>query len=277
MEKRKVKTASPKILQFIVKKPESLLAFLRESTGLSGKEIKRALDRGACRLNGKIERFASTKLKPGDRISFHLPSPLITEELTILYQDDFLTLFNKPADMVSEAPEGHYLVHRLDKGTSGIILMARTLKMKKALEDLFLKREINKTYLALVKGIPSKEEGTIVTNLAKKGTFEGQTLYGSSLVGKKAITHYKVLERGAGMSLLELHPETGRTHQLRVHLAELGFPILGDLLYARNVLFPPKVNRLCLHAYCISFIHPETGEEIEVTAPKPKLFAECLL
>ena len=109
--------------------------------------------------------------------------------------------------------------------------------MKKAIEDLFRKREIKKTYLALVKGIPRKKEGTIISNLSKKDSFHGQTLYGSSRAGKEAITHYKLLKKGKGMSLLELQPETGRTHQLRVHLAELGHPVLGDLLFSVSFIF----------------------------------------
>lgn len=257
---------------FRVKDEISLLQFLKEKTNLSGREIKRSLDEGACRLNGKIERFGSVKLKIGDKVIFTPPKKVAAGTLKILHQDPSLTLFNKPSGVVSAPERGHHLVHRLDKGTSGVLLMARTLPMKKALELLFKKREVKKVYIALVKGILKRETGTIENKLGKKGSFHGQTLYGSTPTGQKAITHYKVLEKGKGYSLLELHPETGRTHQLRVHLAELGHPILGDLLYGRDVTFPKVIDRLCLHAYRLSFTHPKTGKKIQATAPLPQVF-----
>lgn len=257
---------------FKVKKESSLLNFLKEKTALSGREIKRALESGACRLHGKIEKFGSVKLKVGDQLTFHLPKKIAVGTLKVLHQDSSLTLFNKPSGVVTAPEKGHHLVHRLDKGTSGVLLMARTLPMKRALEALFRKREVKKIYIALVKGTPRKEQGTIENKLGKKGAFQGQTLYGSSLTGKPAITHYKILKKGQGNALLELHPETGRTHQLRVHLSELGHPILGDLQYGRSVVFSKDVDRLCLHAYRLSFIHPKTGEKIQATAPLPKLF-----
>lgn len=257
---------------FKVKVEESLLSFLKKKTHLSGRDIKRALEKGACRLNGRIERFASVKLTVGDQVTFHLPHEVPLETFTILYQDPFLTLFNKPSGALSAPEEGHYLVHRLDKGTSGVLLMARTISIKKALEELFRKRAVKKIYIALVKGAPRKEEGTIANKLGKKTVFHGQTVYGPSSVGKEAITHYKVLKKEKGRSLLELHPETGRTHQLRVHLSELGCPILGDVQYGRGAVFSKEINRLCLHAYRLSFIHPETGLKVQATAPLPQIF-----
>lgn len=263
-------------LEVKVKQECSLLSFLKEKTKLSNREIKQALEQGGCRLNGKIERFASTSLVPGDTLAFRLPEKASQEKYAILHQDTSLTLFNKPSGLITEAPHGHFLVHRLDKGTSGVILMARTLSMKNSLELLFRKKEIKKIYIALVQGIPKKKEGTIATSLAKKGTFHGQTLYGSAPHGKEAITHYKVLKKRKGFSLIELHPETGRTHQLRVHMAEMGHPILGDLQYGRDVSFSHDVNRLCLHAYRLSFKHPKTGQMVQALAPLPALFKKLM-
>ncbi len=174
--------------------------------------------------------------------------------------------------MTTAPQQGHHLVHRLDKGTSGVLLMARTLPMKKALEALFKKRESRKTYIALIKGDLRKDQGTIDNRLSKKGTFHGQTLYGSAPKGQIAITHWKILEKRKGKSLIELHPETGRTHQLRIHMAGMGHPILGDLQYGRNVSFPEDINRLCLHAYRLSFIHPKTKKKVQVTSSLPTLF-----
>ena len=255
-----------------VKEENSLLSFLKGKTDLSGREIKRALESGGCRLNGKLERFASTKLKEGDKVTFRLPRVLKKETLSILYQDPSLTLFNKPSGVTTAPEVGHHLVHRLDKGTSGVLLMARTLPMKKDLEALFKKREVKKTYIALIKGAPRKDQGTIDNRLSKKGTFHGQTLYGSAPNGQKAITHWKVLEKRKGASLVELYPETGRTHQLRIHMAEMGHPILGDLQYGRDVSFPEAIDRLCLHAYRLAFVHPKTQKKVQATSPLPALF-----
>ena len=118
---------------FRVKKEESLLTFLKEKTKLPGREIKRALEDGACRLNGKIERFGSTKLKEGDKVLFYLPKKVVKGTLKILHQDPSLTLFNKPSAITTAPEKGHHLVHRLDKGTSGVLLMARTIPIKNAL------------------------------------------------------------------------------------------------------------------------------------------------
>jgi 23S rRNA-/tRNA-specific pseudouridylate synthase len=262
---------------YIIKKEESLLSFLKKKTSFANREVKRALENGACRLNGKIERFGSTKLKIRDKVILHLPKKVPMGTWKVLHQDPSLTFFNKPSGIVSAVEKEHYLVHRLDKGTSGVLLMARTVPIKKALEMLFKKREVKKIYIALVKGVPRKEHGTIENKLGKKGTCYGQTFYGASPVGQQAITHYKVLKKGKGGSLLELHPETGRTHQLRVHLSELGYPILGDLKYGRETTFPKQVDRLCLHAYQLSFTHPKTGKKVQVTAPLPKLFKELII
>ncbi|WP_194848281.1 RluA family pseudouridine synthase [Candidatus Neptunochlamydia vexilliferae] len=257
---------------FVIKVDIPLLNFLKEKTNLSGRAIKQALEQGGCRVNGTLERFASTKLKKGDKVSFRLPKKTEVPSLTILRQEPTFTLFNKPSGIVTAAPPGHHLVHRLDKRTSGVLLMARTLPAKKALEAAFKKREVKKVYIALVKGIPRKTEGTIENTLVKKGAFQGQTLYGSARNGKLAITHWKVLKKQKGCSLIELHPETGRTHQLRVHMAEMGHPILGDLQYGRQVSFSPEIDRLCLYAYRLTFPHPQTGKKVQVTAPLPKGF-----
>ena len=257
---------------FRVKKTQPLFLFLKERTSLSGKEIKRSLEQGACLLNGKIERFGSVKVEARDQVIFSPLESKKKEAPSILYQDLFLTFFNKPSGMVSAPQDGHFLVHRLDKGTSGVLVMARTQEVKRFLELSFKKRNVKKVYLALIQGIPKKKIGTIQDAIGKTGTFHGQTVYGIVSNGKKAITHYKVIKKRNPISLIELHPETGRTHQLRVHLSALGHPILGDWQYGRGVIFPKQAHRLCLHAYRLQLPHPQTGEMLEVTAPLPSLF-----
>ena len=254
---------------FTVKREQTLLAFLKTQTDLSGKALKRALENGGCRVNGTIERFASTMLSKGDKVSFHLLPDLLLKEPTLLYEDPDLFIYNKPSGAVTK---GQYLVHRLDKGTSGVLLIARHSSMQKKLEALFKKREIKKTYIALIKGHLRQEQGCIANKLAKKGSFQGQSIWGASSRGQEAVTHWKCLKKGKGCSLVELVPQTGRTHQLRVHLSEMGHPILGDLQYGREVTFPQEVNRLCLHAYRLSFLHPQTRKRVQITAPVPELF-----
>lgn len=254
---------------FIVKKGCTLLAFLRKQTDLSGKAIKRALDQGNCRVNGTIERFATTPLEKGDKVSFRLPTTTTIKEMELLFEDASLAIYNKSPGVKTE---GEYLVHRLDKATSGVLLMAKSITMQKKLETLFRKREVKKTYIALVKGRLRRDQGVIENTLGKVGSYDGQTIWGSTPKGLTAITHYRCLKKGKGSTLVELIPHTGRTHQLRVHMSEMGHPILGDLQYGRDVSFPKEITRLCLHAYRLSFIHPTTGKRIQATAPVPALF-----
>lgn len=249
-----------------------LLTFLKEETQLSNRAIKSHLEQGSCRVNGVVERFGSVRIGPSDRITFS-PFPQEKKEgYTLLYQDPFLSLFNKPSGMVTVAERGHYLVHRLDKGTSGVVVMARTPQIKEKLEQLFKAREVEKRYYALIQGRLRKKEGKVALPIGKKGSFDGQTLYAPAKGGAPALTHYRVVKEGRRFTLLELRPETGRTHQLRVHLAALGYPIVGDLLYGRFLSFPSTISRLCLHAQRLSFIHPETGTRLEGSAPLPQEF-----
>lgn len=215
----------------------------------------------------------------------------------IIYQDDYLLILDKPAGyVVNESATSHGnptlqdfiaknfdfetaknaelrngIVHRLDKPTSGIILVAKTKEIFDKLQKQFSDREVNKTYVALVHGKVEPSEGTIGAkvgrlpwNRMRFGVFEG---------GREAVTKYKVIKDFDGYSLVELYPKTGRTHQLRVHMKHTGHPIVGDFLYAGRKLFreDSKIwNRLWLHAKGIEFIHPVTGEKIKLEAPLPK-------
>ena len=262
---------------------KSILTFLKEKMNLPGQTLKRAIDQGALRLNGAIERFSSAKLAKGDLLTFD-PSKVQEKKdftLPILQEDDGYLLCSKPSGLVSDQEvfkkllkRQVYLVHRLDKDTSGVILVATTQKMQKKLEALFKKREVRKVYMALVKGSMRRKSGTIDNRLMKKTTYQGQAIWGStsSSKGLRAITHWKCIQKGKGRELVQCEPETGRTHQLRVHLSEMGHPILGDVHYGREVKFPAEIDRLCLHAYRLIFYHPDTGKKVQATAPLPKLF-----
>lgn len=264
------------------------LTFLRERLEFSKRAIKRGVDRGALSLNGVFERFSSVLLQRGDQLEFDLSKVESTGtkapfSLPILYEDNSLLFCLKPSGCVTDTnlfqrllKIAVFLVHRLDKETSGVILLAKTKKMQGAIETLFKKREVKKSYIALVSGKIKKERGVIKSDLEKKCLYQGQSIWGSTRNsgGLSAITHWKCLKKGNKASLVECHPKTGRTHQLRVHLSEMGHPILGDYQYGKRRVssFPSDIHRLCLHAYHLSLIHPEMGKKLGVTAPLPEIF-----
>lgn len=269
----------------------TLQAFLRQKcpSAPSAKAIKRAIDSKYCTLDGRIETFSSHLLRKGNRVELDLSAFNRHQAVlspTILYEDNDLIICNKPAGMVSENryfneqfprfSKKLQLVHRLDKETSGAIILTKNTKMKEKMEELFSKREVDKVYLALVDGELDKEEGKIDTFLAPKLRYEGQTIYQIAQKGKRAITYWKCLKKGERASFLLCEPITGRTHQLRVHLSGIGHPILGDVQYAKKFRCPVHPKRHLLHAYLIIFIHPLSKKKIEVTAPIPLDFKQAL-
>lgn len=253
----------------------TLLSFLREHlVGYpSVKAIKRAIDSGHCRVNEKIETFSTHKLKEGDEITIALPEKKEKIPVEILFEDDDLIAYAKPSGIDSTTFSPHLLVHRLDKGTSGVILFAKNQKTQEALSDLFREREIHKKYLALCDGKIEKEEWIVDCYLEKKAAYQGGALFGKAKKGegKRAITHFRLLQKTEGTSLVEARPISGRTHQIRVHLQSFGHPVLGDLQYGRKTLHAP---RLMLHALELSFCHPISGQEISLTAKVDKDFLQ---
>ena len=176
-----------------------LISFLQQQVaGVSARALKRALESNVCRLNGRIERFASVPLASGDQIEFSIDwqktvAPTVTP--TVLYEDDFLRIIDKPAGCVCDGTPfpGFHLVHRLDRETTGVLLLAKTESTRDGLMALFASRKVEKQYLALVDGIPSEEEGICESRLAKKSFFEGQTIWGSAPTGLLAKTHWRRL------------------------------------------------------------------------------------
>lgn len=268
-------------MQFKVTKKEqgmTLLAFLREScpNAPSVKALKRAVEGKRCRVNGRVETFSTYKLSPGDTVVLEL-EPETKQTLELLWEDECLMAFNKPAGIVSEPKNFKgYLVHRLDKETSGVILVAKSKSILEKMVELFRLKQVQKTYLAIVDGVVSKKQGTIISRLGPRHRFQGQTLYGSGATGQLAKTRWSKIKQGPKATLLECNPITGRTHQLRVHLQEAGHPIVGDYQYARQFKCGYHARRHLLHALEISFPHPLTGEQITLKAPLPKDFLEAL-
>lgn len=195
----------------------------------------------------------------------------------IVFEDDSLLVWEKPAGCTSELsqirrhltrPGELYLVHRLDKETSGLLILAKSAPVQHALEELFFRREVEKLYLAYVAGTLAEKEGRI--NLPLLKTERGGT--GAFVIvsprGSPAVTYFRVEKQLKGKALLLLQPITGRTHQIRVHLATRGHPVLGDALYGDKASAP----RLLLHAHKLRFRHPVTGQRLELTSQPPEDF-----
>ncbi|MBS3904223.1 MAG: RluA family pseudouridine synthase [Simkania sp.] len=269
----------------VLEEEGSLLNFLKTRVrgAPSVKAIKRALEARACLVNGKIERFGSRSIKKNDIIEFLDSWKEEPEEscLVKLFEDEHLLVINKPVGWVCDdlamrkaLPEygGRlWLAHRLDKETSGVLLVTKSLKIKELLIDSFKKKKVDKVYLAVVHGSMLHQKGVIDSVMVVKKRLCGQTLYGSVAHGngQRAITYWKVLEKRQTTSLIECKPITGRTHQIRVHLSSVGHPILGDLQYGRRSN-EKEVQRCLLHAFQLAFAHPITGEQMLFEAPIPK-------
>lgn len=184
--------------------------------------------------------------------------------------DDFLPYLK----FEQKSTENPQLVHRLDKDTSGILLIARNAKTAELLTQSFKNKTIRKTYLALVLGVVKKPEGVINIPICKKFIGKNEKVYRDEIDGKEAITEFKVLKTFQDYSLLELSPITGRTHQLRVHCKEIGHPIINDVKYGgRDVIRKDLCKRLCLHAYKIR-LEDYFGQKLEIETEKPEFWPE---
>lgn len=272
-------------------------------------QLQRLIREGRVRCDGELVT-PRTAVRPGQMILVEFPPPTAPEGVApepvpfeILYEDETLLLVNKPAGLTVHpgagcahgtlvhgllahtqslsrvaGPMKPGLVHRLDKDTSGIMVVAKDDVTHRALARQFADRTVQRTYLALVDGAIAREQGTISARLGRHPIHRQRIAVQPADRGREAITRYRVLRRWPGMTLVELRPETGRTHQLRVHLAHLGHPILGDPHYGPKGRGPAEVvvPRQALHAFRLGFVHPATGETVEFTAPLPEDLAAPL-
>tara|TARA_Y100000994_G_scaffold41703_3_gene32587 strand:+ start:2843 stop:3760 length:918 start_codon:yes stop_codon:yes gene_type:complete len=222
---------------------------------------------------------SSTEIKYNDKITIKIPkidkTPLIASEIKIeiIYQNSELLIVNKPHGIVVHPSKGHsndtvinallgmdikfeanlgqtkpFLVHRLDKDTSGLLLVAKNEKMYSYLTEIQKKRKIKKNYLAVIKGVPDKKYATIDASISRNKSHRKKMSVNSK--GRKSLTTYKVIKSNDSMSLIELELHTGRTHQIRVHMQALGHPIIGDTLYGKK---SKLIDRQLLHAYKLEF------------------------
>lgn len=235
---------------FAVNSPSTLINFLSgQFPDLSKKKIKKAIDSKKAVVNSRVVMRSNHILRKRDVVSFFYTN--IPPFIEVIYEDEFLICINKPSHTTTDTSlvkDDVYLVHRLDKETSGCLLLAKTKAVQEQLEESFRKREVRKKYSAVVLGCPKKARGVFEYSLEVKHQEKGQKIMRVSKNGKHAVTHYKVVQKGRKFSSLELTPLTGRTHQIRVHCSYVGLPLVGDHVYG-------KVNeaRLLLHADSISF------------------------
>jgi 23S rRNA pseudouridine1911/1915/1917 synthase len=267
-------------------------------------QFQHFVDKGKVMVDG-IFRKSSYKLRAGERVEIDVeippPVPIGPEAipLTILFSDAHVIVVDKPSGMVVHPGTGnrtgtlvnalmyHFpevvglgeeeragIVHRLDADTSGVMVCARSPRAFDELKRQFKSREVKKVYLALVGSPMHKSEGTLDWPIGRHVT-DGRMISIKTRKPRVAITDYRVRRHYGGFDLLEVHPHTGRTHQIRVHLATAGHPVAGDRRYGEPKS-KPKFPRLFLHAHVLGFRHPETGEWMEFRSPLPPELEEVL-
>lgn len=252
----------------------------------SSKQARKLIDAGSVFVNGEMVCFGSRIVQKGDEIIVVPPARHQTpRSISILFEDDDLIALSKPAFCVSSIESlvqlnpslSHCeMVHRLDKETSGVLLLAKNTSMKESLETLFHKKCIQKTYVALVAGRPKTSHGVIAMALSLKKKIGNQVVWQADPKSRLyAETDYFVQGCGRDVSFVRLTPKTGRTHQIRVHMASIGCPIVGDKVYGRRSALP-GVHRHMLHASSVSFEHPITKQPCVIKAPLPDDFIEVL-
>lgn len=282
---------------------DKCLATLIDS--LSRSYIQRLIKDEAVRVNGSPVK-GSYRVKQEDQLEFELPEavePDIEPEnipLDILYEDKDVIVVNKPKGMVVHPAAGHYsgtlvnalmfhcgkelsgingcmrpgIVHRIDMDTTGSVIACKNDVAHNCIAEQLKEHSLTRRYVAICHGVLREDEGTIDRPIGRHPT-ERKKMAVNERNGKRAVTHYKVLQRFRDYTYIECRLETGRTHQIRVHMASIGHPLLGDEVYS-NRKSPYKLQGQTLHAKILGFRHPSTGEYIETEAPLPEYFEHLL-
>ena len=267
--------------------------------------LQKMIKDGSVLVNGKAQK-ASYRMEDQDEVLVDLPElkePEIEAEnipLDILYEDDDLLMVNKPKGMVVHPSAGHLtgtlvnavmyhckdrlsgingvmrpgIVHRIDMDTTGVLVICKNDKAHNHVAAQLKEHSITRKYRAIVHGVIKEEEGTVDASIGRHPV-ERKKMAAGVKNGKRAVTHYRVLQRFRNHTYIECQLETGRTHQIRVHMASIGHPLLGDTVYgpAKN---PMHLQGQTLHAQVLGLIHPSTGEYLEVEAPLPEYFEKLL-
>jgi len=283
-------------MKFAATEPSALLDLLMSGfPGASKTKVKKLLKFGSVRVNGQVVKLPGHAVFPGDRVEVAVEKsgrvpPHIARPFSVLFEDSFLIAVEKPPGILSsgipaegrrnlhrevdryvrERSKGRSrasVVHRLDREVSGIVLFAKNSTIARKLKDDWKRTE--KRYYALVEGSPSEDSGRIESRLKED---EKQRVFSApegDTGGKLAVTRYRVVERKGPYTLLEVVLETGRKNQIRVHLSELGCPVVGDRRYGAS---GEIIRRIRLHGFHLSFNHPETGRRITLESPLPPEF-----
>jgi 23S rRNA pseudouridine1911/1915/1917 synthase len=284
---------------------DRFIAVEAQELGLTRVQAQALIQDGQVLVDGKPILRVSRKLRPGERVEFVMPepdegpqAPLAVPELPldVIHADDAIIVVNKAVGMVVHPALGHRgdtlvnallarfpdlaeifggqrpgVVHRLDRDTSGVMVVARTEAAAVALKAAFKAREVEKRYLALLRGELTPPEGIVDAPIGRDPTQRKKMALRHD--GRESQTRYRLLAQRQGYSLVEAWPRTGRTHQIRVHFDALGHPVAGDMVYGRK---DARIGRLALHAQRISFSHPQSHEPVAYQASIPEDFVEAL-
>ena len=307
-------------MEVVVEKEHSgkrLDQFLSEVADISRSQAKELIEEGFVLIDGKEPKKPSQKVKEGQRVEFEIPEPEPLElqpeniPLDIVYEDRDVIVVNKPAGLVVHPAPGHHsgtlvnallyhckdlegingtlrpgIVHRLDKDTAGLLVVAKNDLAQRSLVEQFKERSVGRLYRALLLGIPKKERDRIVLPIGRD-RFDRKKFSPNTTSPKEAITNYWVTERFPefNVSEVECKLETGRTHQIRVHMSSLGHPLLGDRTYGykpsrvKDETLRKLIDEMGMHALCayyLSFNHPRTGERMEFRVELPPGYRKVL-
>lgn len=276
----------------------------QNSKDLSRTMIQKLIEEGQIQVNGQNKKI-SYKVQEGDNITINIPEVkeigLKAQNIPVevVYEDNDIIVVNKPKGMVVHPANGNLdgtlvnaimakckeslsgiggelrpgIVHRLDKDTSGLLIVAKNDKAHIQMSEAIKNREVKKIYIALVRGIVQEDEATI--NMPIGRSTKDRKKMAVTKNGKEAVTHFKVLKRYPRYTLLEIKIDTGRTHQIRVHMAEIGHPVVGDMVYS-NGKNEFGIEGQMLHAKSLEFKHPITGKQMHLEAELPQYFKEII-
>ena len=278
----------------------------QDSLGLTRSSLQNRMEHGDVTVNGRTVS-KNYRQKAGDTILVTLPEPESLElqpeniPLDILYEDDDVLIVNKPKGMVVHPSAGHYsgtlvnaimnhckdslsgingqirpgIVHRIDMDTTGSLIVCKNDESHVNIAEQIKEHTVNRIYVGIVCGNVTEDEGTIEGAIGRHPV-DRKKMAVNEKNGKPAITHYKVLERFGNYTYMQFQLETGRTHQIRVHMASIGHPLLGDTLYSSGRSPFKHLQGQTLHAKTIGFVHPKSGEYMEFSAPLPEYFDNLL-
>ena len=287
------------MMEWIADEAGRLDVLCAQTANASRSQAAKWIESGLCTVDGKVQAKTSFKVAKGAKLTLEMPEAVestVEKEdipLEILYEDEDVAVVVKPCGMVVHPAAGNEsgtlvnallfamddlsgiggvkrpgIVHRLDKDTSGLLMVAKNDMAHVSLSDQLRERTMEKHYLAVVDGVMKEQSGLVDKPIARSKKDRKKMAVDEE--GREAITEWTVLRRGRGVTLLDVHILTGRTHQIRVHMRHIGHPVCGDPIYGSQK--GAKVPRLMLHAYSLTFTHPSTGERLTFTAELPEAF-----